>query len=255
MHTKASLKTDLKAMGIGSGDTLFIHSSMKSIGKVENGADTVLDALSEGVEQGLLLLPAHTWSYINAENPLFDVRTSPVCVGLLPELFRSRKGVVRSLHPTHSVSALGADGADYVKGEELLNTPCAPSSLYGRLVQRDAKILLIGVDFAVNTTVHCIEEAADVPGRLSKGQEALLSVDYEGAVHRVPSFRHENANSYYYRKLEPVFLKKGKIKRTHFGDASCLLFSAQDLFSVTLELLSKDILLFENDAPVPQNWY
>ena len=35
----------IKEMGIESTDTLFIHSSMKAIGEVVGGADTVLDPL------------------------------------------------------------------------------------------------------------------------------------------------------------------------------------------------------------------
>ena len=45
MHTIASLTADLEALNIRRTDTLLIHSSMKSIGEVEGGADTVLDAL------------------------------------------------------------------------------------------------------------------------------------------------------------------------------------------------------------------
>ena len=45
MHTKDSLKNDLKTMGLNGTDALMVHSSMKSIGAVDGGADTVVDAL------------------------------------------------------------------------------------------------------------------------------------------------------------------------------------------------------------------
>ena len=106
-YTKADLKHDLAAMGLTGNETILIHSSMKSIGPVEGGADTVLDAWMEFFAEGLLLLPTHTWRFINEENRVFDVRRSPCCVGILPELFRHRPGVVRSLHPTHSMAAYG----------------------------------------------------------------------------------------------------------------------------------------------------
>ena len=86
-------------MGLTGTETILIHSSMKSIGAVEGGADTVLDALMEFFAEGLLLLPTHTWQSIDQDHPVFDVRRSPCCVGILPELFRQRPGVVRSLHP------------------------------------------------------------------------------------------------------------------------------------------------------------
>lgn len=110
-YTKADLKHDLVAMGLTGNETILIHSSMKSIGPVEGGADTVLDAWMEFFAEGLLLLPTHTWRFINEENRVFDVRRSPCCVGILPELFRQRPGVVRSLHPTHSMAAYGKGAA------------------------------------------------------------------------------------------------------------------------------------------------
>ena len=115
-YTKAELKRDLAAMGLTGNETILIHSSMKSIGPVEGGADTVLDALMEFFAEGLLLLPTHTWRFINEENRVFDVRRNPCCVGILPELFRKRPGVVRSLHPTHSMAAYGKSAAAYIEG-------------------------------------------------------------------------------------------------------------------------------------------
>ena len=39
--------------------------------------------------------------------PRFDVRRTPSQMGLVTELFRRTPGVTRSLHPTHSICALG----------------------------------------------------------------------------------------------------------------------------------------------------
>lgn len=54
-YTKAELKRDLAAMGLTGTETILIHSSMKSIGPVEGGADTVLDAWMEFFAEGLQL--------------------------------------------------------------------------------------------------------------------------------------------------------------------------------------------------------
>lgn len=47
MITKAALLEDLDRAGIDPHGMLLCHFSMKKIGPVENGADTVLDALME----------------------------------------------------------------------------------------------------------------------------------------------------------------------------------------------------------------
>jgi aminoglycoside 3-N-acetyltransferase len=55
MYNKQELLNHLKELGINENGTLLVHSSMKSIGQVEGGADTVLDALSEYMKNGLLV--------------------------------------------------------------------------------------------------------------------------------------------------------------------------------------------------------
>ena len=102
MHNKSDLLRDIQSLGIDPQGTLLIHSSMKAIGPVEGGADTVLDAWCDYMQEGLLIFPTHTWETIGEKNTVFDSRIEPSCVGILPELFRKRPGVVRSLHPTHS---------------------------------------------------------------------------------------------------------------------------------------------------------
>ena len=56
-YTKLDLLQDLADMGLTGQETILIHSSMKSIGPVDGGVDTVLDALMEFFRPGLLLLP------------------------------------------------------------------------------------------------------------------------------------------------------------------------------------------------------
>ena len=106
-YNKQQLKDQLESMGLKGDETILIHSSMKAIGAVDGGADTVLDAWMEYFKDGLLLLPTHTWKTVNADNPVYNPYTTPSCVGLLTNMFMKRDGVIRSLHPTHSMSGYG----------------------------------------------------------------------------------------------------------------------------------------------------
>jgi aminoglycoside 3-N-acetyltransferase len=124
MHTKNDLINSISAIGIKPDDTLLVHSSMKSIGEVGGGADTVLDAFIEYMKPGLLIFPTHTWAQMNDEYSVFNPITEPSCVVILSNLFLKRPGVVRSWHPTHSVVAIGKDAISYIRGEELWDTPC-----------------------------------------------------------------------------------------------------------------------------------
>lgn len=243
-YTKLDLLQDLADMGLTGQETILIHFSMKSIGPVDGGADTVLDALMEFFRPGLLLLPTHTWRTINAANPVFDVCTSSCCVGILPELFRQRPGVVRSLHPTHSMAGYGQQVVSYLAGEELRNTPCTPGGCYDRLKDVGGKILLVGVTHARNTYIHSIEEVLNVPHRLADQPMKLQSVDTDGSAHTVYMRSHYNAQQPHisedFVKLTQAYLDCGAAQNTRFGAASCILCDAAGLFRVTRHVLAPD---------------
>lgn len=250
MHTKESLLQQLKELKVDRLGTVLVHSSMKSLGEVEGGADTVLDALAEYMQDGLLVLPTHTWDTVNAEQPRYSVEDSPVCIGLLPELFRKRSGVIRSAHPTHSVAALGRDAAEFVFGDERCDTPCNRHSAWGRLLDRKAAILLVGVDLRRNTFIHGIEEWVDVPDRLTDGHEALVSVLADGTEVAVPSRRHNGASSSeYFVKVDTFLRNRGVMRVGQLGDAPVRICDTVGLTAVLGELLRRKPDLFSDDSP------
>ncbi|MCZ8522085.1 MULTISPECIES: AAC(3) family N-acetyltransferase [Paenibacillus] len=255
-YTENDLIEQLKEMGIDPGGTVLMHSSMKRIGEVEGGADTVLDALSGYMTDGLLVLPTHTWSYIKADNPRFHVASSPSCVGILTELFRRRPGVVRSWHPTHSVAALGRDAAAFTAGDERFDTPCARGSAWGRLLDREAVILLAGVDFRRNTFIHGVEEWADIPGRMTDGHEALFTVLPDGTEIPVPSRRHCGLSwSQHFWKVEEILERRGAWYRGQLGDAPVYVCSAVRLYQEVTAMLEQDPHLFSDNEPLaPGAW-
>ena len=57
------LVKDLRALGVQEGDTLMVHSSLKSMENVEGGAETVIAALLCVIgEEGTLMLPALSYA-------------------------------------------------------------------------------------------------------------------------------------------------------------------------------------------------
>lgn len=253
IHTYHSLINQLASANMDQGGTLLVHSSMKSMGEVDGGADTVLDALSEYMRKGLLVLPTHTWSYINADHPRFYVETSPVCVGILPELFRKREGVLRSYHPTHSVAALGEESAEFVAGAELCDTPCHRESPWGKLLDRQAMIMLVGVDLRRNTFIHGIEEWVDIPGRLADHHEELFVVLGDGTEIPVPSRRHQGLSwSEHFWKVEQVLEREGAIRRVKFGDADTMLCDTVQMTEILTKMLHDNPDLFSDNEPLPE---
>lgn len=258
MHSKQSLLEQIKVLGIKPQDTLLIHSSMKAIGEVDGGADTVLDAFSEYLAPGLLVLPTHTWRQINAEYNVFDVVNEPSCVGILTNLFRQRPGVVRSWHPTHSVAALGADALEFISGEENMDSPCPRNGCWGKLYDRRAKILFLGANINRNTIIHGVEEWANIPNRVSSWYQDLKIRTPDGRMIHRPMRRHESPIpdvSKNYGKLEAPLFAKNIAARGKIGDAESILVEVVPMVDLTMEFLRRNPDLFLDNEPIPQEWY
>ena len=243
MYTKQDLLNHLAALGIDPKGTLKVHLSYKAIGDVAGRGDTVLDVLAEYMKEGLLVLAAHTWDNVRERNPVMDVLHTPTCVGILTEIFRKRIGVHRSLHPTHSVTALGNGAANFVAGEEKIETPCGKGGTYYKLWERDAQILLIGVNFTCNTFIHGIEEWDGAIGSISEKRADYYTINHEGYRIFTPQYRHcAKIGSKTFSKLESSAIQQGILTLGNFGDATTRLMSAKALRGMVAPLLKKDPL-------------
>ena len=192
-YTKQQMVDDLRSLGIKAGDVVFMHSSFKSLGQVDGGAATVFAALQEVLtEEGTLLLPAFSYENVNKENPVFSVKDTPVCVGYLPEYFRTRvEGVVRSIHPTHSVCAWGKLAVELTKDHVLDETPVGPHSPLYLLRQYGGKVLFLGCGVECDTTMHGVEEEIPVPYVFSPREKWDYTViPEEGEPFEIHHIRH-----------------------------------------------------------------
>lgn len=258
IFTKAHLKDHLRHLNLKPNNTVLIHSSMKAIGKIEGGAETVIDAIIEYFSDGLLILPTHTWKHVGEADFVFNPNTSPSCVGVLTNLFMKRDGVVRSLHPTHSVGAIGKIAHEYIQGEEQFNTPCPRNGCWGKLYDLNAKILFIGCSLKRNTIIHGVEEWNNIPNRLSPDPVEFKIDSGNGDIHTQLYHKHQSPVediSSNYDKLEPALLKHGIATLGYFGNAKTYVCDAAKMVDLTSELLKNNQDLFLDAKPIPTNWY
>ncbi len=149
MTSERQLVEDLRALGLATGDGIVVHSSLRAVGPVDGGADTVASALVEAVGPGGLVV-APTFTYDSAR---FDPAETPGRTGALPEAFRRRADSVRSLHPFYSVAAVGQAAGSLCGGHELRPATGIDTPL-DRLADAGGSVLLLGVDHTANTTAH-----------------------------------------------------------------------------------------------------
>lgn len=173
-----------RGVGADKGMTLCVHSSLSHLGHIDGGADAIVDALKYVVgDYGCVLMPSFSMggdmaSHLdNAET--FDVRKTRSSVGLIPETFRRHPDVIRSCHPTNSVSAWGKNAKELLHGHEVSNTPFGHDTPYGRLATRnDAYILML--DTHLHSFLHHIQERVRFPNLFLPDEAEVEIIDHAG---------------------------------------------------------------------------
>ena len=242
---KSKLITQLEHAGIRRDDTVLIHSSMKSFGYYKSGVKGLIEDLTAYLSDGLLLIPAHTWATVGRRNPVFDVINAVPCTGLLPRtaVQAAAKGKgVRSFHPTHSVVAFGKEAKKFVAGEETISTPTPLNGCYGKLIEKNAAILLVGVNNTSNTFFHCLEEIAGVPCRISEKTVDFFDYDERTDVatpHPMPTIGcpYDKDVSKHFSELDDILTAAGAQKTCVIGNAPTILVRAGDASKVLLPIM------------------
>ena len=153
MIDKTYLNKKFSALGVAAGDMLFVHSAFSAVGDV-GGPDAVIEALLEAVgSEGTLIFPTFTSS-----GKSFLLTASPSNTGILSEAFRTRPGVLRSRHPTHSVAAIGKLARELTGDKWVTETTCGEGTPYAYLARSGAKQVMLGVDLNRCTMLHAVED-------------------------------------------------------------------------------------------------
>jgi aminoglycoside 3-N-acetyltransferase len=220
----------LHDLGIASGDLLLTHSSYKSLagaaGPPEAVARTLVDAVRPG---GSSFVP--TFNY--GELP-WNIATTRSLAGIITETFRKLPGAVRSDHPTHPLAGIGPAAAEILAGHKAVR-PFGPASPVWRLWERNAWVLLIGVDHTTNSTIHVAEELMDVPYIRRVRTTTVLA---DGREIQITVRRPPCSNGF--NVVDAPLRQRGQIRETRFGNARLLLMRSRDLVAVAVDLLRDD---------------
>ncbi|MCZ8517994.1 MULTISPECIES: aminoglycoside N(3)-acetyltransferase [Paenibacillus] len=197
MYTIDKLIEDFRGIGLHQGMTLLVHSSLKSFGGwIPGGPASVILALEEVLGgEGTLVMPAHSsdlsdpshwqnppvpeawWEEIRRTMPAYDPSLTPTRgMGVIAECFRAQEGVLRSAHPQLSFAAWGTGAVRITEGHALAYSLGETSPL-ARLYEADARVLLLGVGHANNTSIHLAEYRAAYSGQTEMEQAAPVKID------------------------------------------------------------------------------
>jgi aminoglycoside 3-N-acetyltransferase len=162
--TKPMIIKDLIQLGLGKGDVVFLHSSLRRIGYVEGGAATIIDAIIEVLgSSGTIIVPTFSlnksiYKTCMDKTYIFDPLTTGTTIGIIPSTFLKYPDIYRSIHPTHSVSAIGKDAEYITEAHHLAPSIFGLDSPWDRLMKLDGKIFALGLKMGSNTFSHAFED-------------------------------------------------------------------------------------------------
>ncbi len=247
--SKDEFKKIFVQAGLKKGDIVLVHSSMGRIGYVENGPDDVIDALLEVIgNNGLLVMPGFCEPKYDRKLKMhvFDVQNTPTYTGIIPETFRKRRGIKRSISPTHSLCAFGKRAEEFVKNHENCDNPFAMNGPFGKLYHWNAKIMLIGVDHLANSSLHIVEDMLDFPVNVFTDKFKALILD-NGKKKIIEARRH---TAYSRRIRDPNIMEKyclqhEVMKILKIGNTELRIIKIKPFVDMMKKLYKKGITIYQ----------
>lgn len=242
--TKEDLVAGLWACSLRSGRPVLLHSSLRSFGYVEGGASTVVRAFLEVIgTQGTLVVPTLTGRASDGPShpPDFDREHTPGWTGRIAETVRQWPGAVRSLHPTHSVAALGRQSSMIVADHEKAATPCGIETPYHRVATLGGQIVLCGVDWNQCTSVHGLEEVAHLPLHMQPGRTEVTMIA-DGQMIRAAIALHGGGRGVAkdFNRLAPKIAAAEGVHSGYVGKAWTTVIDAEIFWAEGLGCLQRD---------------
>jgi len=230
--TKEELVKAIKSLGLGRGDALILHSSLSSIGRVEGGAETVVEAFLDVIgPEGTLMAPTFV-----APGEVFDPENAPTGLGSIAEAVRKHPKAVRSRHPLASVAAIGAAARELVKDHEKAETAHGEGTPYMRLAEMGGYVVLLGVDQDRSTTLHTPEALARLP-YLKVRSKAYLDENGRKREGKYAFFPGPHRD---FIGLDRVLREKGIVKLGRIGKAVVRIMKAKPMIDEVLAMLRRD---------------
>ncbi len=261
LRTPASLELDLRRLGLRPGDIVMVHAAMRSVGRLINGPDALIQALRDVVGAEGTVVAYADWEsryeeLLDADGrmpdawrhrvPGFDPAAARAIRdnGIFPEFLRTTPGALRSGNPGASIVALGARAAE-ITADHSLDYGYGPGTPLARLVALDAKVLLVGAPLDTMTLLHHAEHLARLPGKRIKRCEVPFAtpsgtvwrlVEEFDTGHPVVAGLAEDC----FGQIVADYIDGGRAVHGFVGEASTLMVDAADITGFAVAWLEEN---------------
>ena len=253
---KEDILKALGDVGVSTGQTMMVHTSLSSIGYVCGGAQTVIEALLAAVGgTGTIMMPTQSWKNldpmdgvhweIEKENwqkirdywPVYDKKITPTnTMGAVAEMFRLWEGALRSDHPARSVCAKGRF-AKYLTQEHDLSDIFGEGSPIGKLYELDGYVLLIGVGYDKNTSLHLADVRAQYPG---KHECTEYSAVIENGVRVWKKYSTLYVDGEDFAEIGRAFESKTAVKKAVLGETEITFMKQRELVDFAVQWIEQN---------------
>lgn len=239
-------------LGIKPGDTLLVHSALRTVGRVDGGPDAVIDVLLELVgERGTLVFPTYTFAHEAEADPIIDPKSDRAEMGLLTETARRRPHARRSIAFRHSFAAIGRR-AELITGTDPALCAFDVRSTFGVMLALNTQVVLLGVTYTSSTSHHFAELLCEVPYRNTLPKTVKVR-DADGNVRpqAMIDYQPKSSGGSYYGSRTPDFNRlgmmlesQGKVSKAFVGNAAVRRFAMRDLTDLAQAEAEKDYNIF-----------
>ena len=220
---------ELKKIGLEKGMEIEVHSSLSSLGYVDGGAETVIEALMECVtEQGSIFMPSLCFGPelelteedrdmgITVKIKILPEDAPKTAMGIIADTFRQREDVVTG-NGVIRTSGWGLHADEAAKGG--LNY----------VIHNGGKALLLGVDIYKLTAMHYVEDV--MPKEISDIFEPTEEVNNKYPADKwLVECGMPPVKPWY--TIQDMAYQKGIIKDGYIGKCKYMFFDIWDVVSL-----------------------
>jgi aminoglycoside 3-N-acetyltransferase len=253
---EAKILEALQSCGAFKADVLLVHSSLSACGSIEGGPATVISALRSWISSRAVLgLPTHTWSYPDKTGvaPIYDYTSTPSVVGAITNYYWRQPGVVRSLHPSHSLACSGPGAEELCAGHEFYETPCGAGTPYQRIAEGNSSVLMFGATLDSYTLFHTAEDTAQVPYLYAPEQVTLRTRRKDGVIQSIKMWRQDMTVARRFAATVDWLSEQGVVVRRKLGLGELLFIpNARAMHETMVKTLRRDPLFLVAEKARPE---
>jgi aminoglycoside 3-N-acetyltransferase len=227
------IRQELETLGLPSGATVVVHSSLSAFGAIRGGAQSIVEALQHCVgPSGTLVVPTFTPQVSDPHPqpssfddpqiigdrqsvPLFHDHL-PTPMGAVPNAVLAHPERLRGRHPQASVAAIGTKAREITADQPFIYA-LGKDSPFEKMYRLGAYILLLGVGHNRNSFLHYAESL--VPHHRTKLRRFPYMIGNERVWVEVPDVGDDNGK--YFPQIGSEAEAAGLIRSTMIGSARC----------------------------------